>query len=103
MDKYDEQIQRLLADPVLLEGEWCDGEGIFALCGDRNKIDYLGCLTMIRRTRDKIDRPWVAATPELTLAIRQDERIPETHKEILPEHFPVFAEWQRKIDLMEVR
>lgn len=56
--------------------------------------DKCGCITMIRGSNF-----YVAATPELTAEIRSDERIPKNADLIRVEHLPVFAEWQRKLDI----
>ncbi len=53
-----------------------------------------GCLTMIRGD------DMIAWTDELTVAIRNDERIPEYSDEITVDHLPVFAQWQRRLDLV---
>ena len=62
----------------------CDSCGNELMCG---------CLTLIRETVCD-----VADTPELTEAIRADERIPTSPRDITPEDLPVFAEWQRRLD-----
>lgn len=103
-DKYDEQIAELLADDPYdrefrdrVRTLWQRGEGLFAFAYNPETRDEpcwkYGCLTMIH------DGPeYKAQTPELTEAIRADGRIPDDPDEIEPEHLPVFAEWQRRLD-----
>jgi hypothetical protein len=52
-----------------------------------------GCLTQIRRRGI-----FVAATPALTEEIRNDERLPESHRDITIRMLPRFAWWQRRLD-----
>lgn len=90
---YDAQIKRLTENPENIYGEWVGGTGLFAYCGDKSLNPRIGCLTMIRDGSLR-----VAATPELTEAIRADKRIPADATKIRPEHLPVFKEWQERID-----
>jgi hypothetical protein len=39
-----------------------------------------------------------AATPELTFAIGNDERLPPDIDKVTVDHLPIFAGWQRRID-----
>jgi hypothetical protein len=94
-DKYDEQIERLTKNPARIKDEWSDAIGIFDYA-ERSYgpwSDDCGCLTMIRSGGG-----YRAQTEELTKAIRADKRIPKRDADIKPEHLPVFAEWQRRID-----
>lgn len=101
-DKYDEQIAELLKDEPTpkefskrVNKEWGRSRGLFAFAASPGFCeDYAltGCLTMIR------EGSWIAETPELTLEIKQDERIPTSWSGITPEHLPIFAEWQRRLD-----
>ena len=55
---------------------------------------FCGCLTQVRlRAHD-------ACTKELTNAIVGDVRIPKGDDEITPDHLPIFAGWQRRIDVL---
>ncbi len=95
MDKYDEQIAELTENPRRIPAAWSRGEGLFqfATCGGKAEGETYGCLTMIRN-----NVRYTAATPELTEEIRADKRIPINFTEIKPEHLPIFAEWQRRLD-----
>lgn len=115
-DKYDEAIDWLVEnadDDELLEGYgsvverawdgdldqgWC----LFQIVSPSGLAwKACGCLTQIRRPENTLD----ACTPELTAAIRADERIPfdvcgmkklrgdDLRAALLP-----FAEWQRRLD-----
>lgn len=106
MDKYNEQIEKILkaADFVhAVNTAWLSGQGLFQFCTptgdlspDMPDCGRLGCLTMVKSGHH------VACTPELTEAIRADPRLPEDSGDVTPAHLPVFAEWQRRLDL-EIR
>ena len=51
-----------------------------------------GCLTQVRGGLGR------AANDDLTLAIYEDERIPEIEDDITVESLPVFREWQERLD-----
>ena len=96
MDKYDRAIKHLTENPDEIFKAWGSPEMhvagcLFQFCGD-SRHDDIGCLTMVRGGA-------FAATEELTKAIRADDRIPEDETLIGVEHLPVFAEWQRRLDL----
>ena len=55
---------------------------------------HTGCLTQIRTMEATI-----AETPELTEAIRADDRIPFGLDHITRKSLHVFAEWQRRLDV----
>lgn len=121
-DKYDLCAERLLAFPGAEEAtsyetsfqaeiadawncDYNDSKGCLFGYVWHERLDPLktpegrvGCLTQIRAG----DR--VACTPELTAAIRADERIPSSPEGITKEviRSGVFQEWQRRID-REVR
>lgn len=108
-DKYDDAIEYLRAHPDEIRRAWFGGYHdvpihpgacLFAAAGSYRS--GCSCLTIIRDELS-IDGGARAATPELTEAIRADERIPKNPSHICVEHLPVFAEWQRKIDAMGVR
>lgn len=103
MDRYDEEVERLTEHPERIKGSWTAGMPLFAFCAPNGKSSSgrpcdrrkCGCPSMVRSESIFGSVAW---TPELTTAIRADERIPRLANEIRPEHLPVFAEWQRKID-----
>lgn len=105
-DTYEQEVQRL-ADYSWnqLDEAWIKATPLFKFCNEDGDIpDECGCLTQVRCGM----RP--AATPELTEAIRADERIPRNTEQIYingwnrknrderVELLRVFAEWQRRID-----
>ena len=100
-DKYDGAIDRLTENPNTIWETWNSPHSFFAGClfmyasKDGYPHDDIGCLTTIRRN-DGFGR--LACTPELTEAIRADERIPKNARDIKVEDLPVFAEWQRRLD-----
>ena len=95
-DKYDEQIKYLTKRPEKILKQWENCKGLFryATPDDFEYSHATGCLTMIRKNEECM----VPDHPELTKAIKTDNRIPLTPREITPEHLPVFAEWQRRLD-----
>ncbi len=106
-DKYDEAIAYLTEHPDEIVNEWWNGsatgsnEGqagcLFNRAGDELADGrWCGCLTQVRGEN------LPAATPELTAAIRADHRIPADENHITVDHLEVFAEWQRKIDAMNL-
>lgn len=121
MDKYDEAIEWLvehaddetgIRDNVIQLAWDLDDEFPMALClfqicspsglgSSTPQGKICGCLTQVRRTENTLD----AWTPELTEAIRADERIPGRIEEIsklrddeLRAALQPFAEWQRRLD-----
>lgn len=119
MDKYDEAIEwlvehadeRIRGESVIYrawDDPYADGHCLF-LCATptghyafRGDLNDCGCLTQIRGSLLEIYHAW---TPELTAAIRADERIPVCIEEIsnlrgeeLRAALQPFAEWQRKLD-----
>lgn len=123
MDKYDEAIEWLVANPVV-KGH--DGDGglwteiyqawgncydhkagclfVYADPGIHESVSrphgVCGCLTMIRNPAN----PHVAWTPELTAEIRADARIQPIESivalrgDALRAALQPFAEWQRRLD-----
>jgi hypothetical protein len=87
MDVYDREVERLTRNPDDIPFAWMECTPLFVLVGN-------GCLTQIRAF-DYVK----AYTPELTAAIRADDCLPRYVQNITPAHLPVFAEWQRKIDM----
>lgn len=112
MDKYDEQIAELTEHPTRIKHSWAFGIGLFKVIGTNvrveDKVYYSGCLTMIRNPRQLgDDAPLrfavINGIPDeiLTREIVADERIPRHPVDITPDDFPVFAEWQRRIDKLQ--
>lgn len=93
---YDEQIERLKSSPPEeIREEWADSEGLFQYATrSGNEEAFGGCLTQIRRDSYRC----VPGRPDLTEAIRADERIPRDSFDIRVEHLPVFREWQERLD-----
>lgn len=97
MDKYDEAVRFLTENPGSIERSWSsphrtDGGCLFDYASLDRQGDRYGCLTQIKRGSME------AWDPKLTEAIRADERIPLSPRDITIESLPAFAEWQRKID-----
>lgn len=105
-DKYDEAIAYLTEHPEEISKAWnqpgaAKGGCLFrmatnAITREDTRRDVslgFGCLTMVRGNGCN------AATPELTIAIRSDGRIPSSRHTVTPSHLPVFAEWQRRLDV----
>ncbi len=65
----------------------------FGLTDDRWGVPDCGCITQVRAGERS------AYTEKLQDEIRKDARIPISGESIELEHLPVFAEWQRKIDV----
>jgi hypothetical protein len=100
MDRYDREIKRLTESPEKIIGAWRECMPLFEYASHDGHTEDLqhgcvGCLTMIRQ-----DDGMVAQTPELTAAIRADERLPTSGQAITVESLPAFAEWQRKLDAL---
>lgn len=103
-DKYDEAVEYLTAHPEVISEAWnrphkTRGGCLFMPTDVVYNEDFqearCGCLTQIRRSEGIYSN---GPTPELTAAIRADERIPKTKETITVDSLPVFAEWQRRID-----
>ncbi len=117
-DKYDDAIDYLMDNAEQIREAWLvpsynlggclfqfakrDDRSQHPLCN--NKI---GCLTTIRKTatRSDVNERHVAITDELTAAIRNDDRIPDSINIIMfmlseerLKTLKVFAEWQRRLD-----
>ena len=111
MDKYDKQIERILAySGRSLEFEWMTGVGLFQyvtptgdFCRRPDELEC-GCLTLVHSQPD-----CVAWTDELTELIRADDRLPMNSSEMVHRWdqldlegrralLGVFAEWQRRLD-----
>jgi hypothetical protein len=102
-DIYDQQIKELTKRPDLIENHWVDAKGLFKIIGQEPDNDNTlgsGCLTMIRNNTRCGAYIKGVRDEELTEQIRKDKRIPK-HSQIKIKDLPVFAEWQRKIDLLQ--
>lgn len=97
-DAYDEAVDWLTQRPATIYGVWSmpfisRAGALFGLCAKaRTCKAFTGCLTMVRIGG------FDAQTPELTQAIKADERLPKSGGAIRPYHLPAFAEWQRHLD-----
>jgi ribosomal protein L31 len=106
MDRYQQAVEYLTANPDYIGLAWAgpsavEGGCLFRFASKSGKgsglpiQDTCGCLTMIRSChQEKCE----SATPELTALIRADERIPKKSIDITPDHLPIFAGWQRRLD-----
>lgn len=109
MDAYDKAIEYLSNNQSEILDIWDDPKSHFAGvlfqaatpdgAGQSNSVDYFGDICEIK---SGLASAW---TEELTEEIVDDHRIPEifaSHNNlprITVEHLPLFAEWQRKIDV----
>lgn len=84
-DIYDKAVEYLTAFPECIHDSWNNWGPLFRSVSDD------GCLTQIRDGRHR-------ETSGIVQEIQMDERIPKKARDIKPEHLPVFAEWQRRID-----
>ena len=99
-DKYDDAVAYLTDNPGEILAAWNRPDkhpagALFNYVAREvpKELDCMyGCLTQIR------GEIYEAETPELTRAIRADERIPRKSALVTLAHLPVFAEWQRRID-----
>ena len=94
-DKYDEAITYLTDRPDEILTAWTYG-GAEQVNPYGCLLRYTGsgscgCLTQVRAGAN-------GPSPQIEMAIRSDNRIPMDPGDITPEHLPVFAEWQRKLD-----
>jgi hypothetical protein len=95
-DIYDSEIALLTKYPERIQDHWNFGTPLFAFVQlDPNNKGDVACLTQIREYK-------ITKTP-LSLAICDDIRIPSDSHEIFDEMLPMFAEWQRKVDLEQTR
>lgn len=103
-DKYDKAIALLTEHPEAIENSWSapylhPAGCLFALVAPEKRSTragrVCGCLTQIRQKNFNL----VAWTDDLTNRIRNDDRLPGSVEEITIAHLPVFAEWQRRIDV----
>lgn len=108
-DKYTKAVQYLRENPQEIFSAWVNGANpqalersglknnpgsvLFQPAGNCKEDASIGCLTMIRIANGK----YRAVTPELTLAIRADTKLPSIPSHITVDHLPVFAKWMRKL------
>lgn len=114
-DKYDEEIGRLSslhgdAFTVAVSKAWGCGSLLFRYAGyedgneedDDGNLRDCGCLTQIREDSGPCGFGVFAVSGEhredLTRAIAEDERLPDSPWQIEHKHLPIFAEWQRRLD-----
>jgi hypothetical protein len=103
MDKYDKAIEHLTKHPKGIEEAWmnpdtCPSGCLFTFCATTSRTlneqdNVCGCLTQVR------GGIYPAETEALTQLIRADDRIPDSIGRVTVESLPVFAEWQRKLDV----
>ena len=98
-DKYDEQIDRLMALSEeefvgLKDAQWGNSVGLFSMCCPYPYQCKYGCPTQIRGNSS------IAGTEELTEKIRNDKRIPDNPDDIKQDRkmLGAFAEIQRECD-----
>lgn len=107
-DKYSEAVAYLTEHPEEISDTWFHASThrhgcLFAFCtpsGERvarQDGKHCGCLTMIRGKWWGDGNAW---TDDLTAAILADERIPAADDDIGVDDLEVFAEWQRKLDVI---
>ena len=99
VDKYDMAIEYLVAHETEIDAAWDSPTRhtagcLFQYAGNVIDDPHIGCLTQIRAGER------VAQTRELTLAIQNDDRLPKCVGHIHLGNLHIFAEWQRKIDLI---
>ncbi len=96
-DKYDEAVAYLTKHPRKIFDAWdLPDETPHGCLFMPVRGDYSFCCGCLTEVASGLRR---ACTNELTEAIRADVRIPTNPREITPDDLPVFAEWQRRIDL----
>jgi len=94
-DKYDEAVEYLTAHPGEIRDTWRYPFDSRAGCLFNYAAPGCGCLTQIAR----MSSDGVPHRDDLTEAIRADSRIPRRSIDITVESLPVFAEWQRRLDV----
>ena len=108
MDAYQQAVEYLTANPGEIHYAWTHpfnevpGGCLFkmitpdGLVSKNSGGNDCGCLTMIRSRIGMCCHAW---TEDLEVSIRSDERIPRNAMNITVDILPVFAQWQRFIDL----
>lgn len=125
-DRFDEAVEMLVClqaiakrkqEGSVVKAAWLDPYGhpqgiLFRLACPGPRLRFTpfgecGCLTTIRSRDDGQGNAPVAYTPELTEAIRNDDRLPRSigcveylEGEELRRALTPFAEWQRKLERM---
>lgn len=97
-DAYDYAVDYLTRHPDKIGDAWRHPSThragvLFGYVTKSRKSDssLSGCLTLVRLGMR-------ACTPELTRAIRSDDRLPQIGERTTVADLPVFAEWQRRLD-----
>ncbi len=112
-DRYDRAIEFLTRNPGDIYRCWSSANSddektslfLYATENGNNIDDRCGCLTQIRDVSDGYslsvvyDRDTDLAI-RLTGEIHNDERIPKKSEDITVDSLPVFAEWQRRLDVL---
>lgn len=125
-DKYDFAIEYLHENPDLIGDAWGSpeeykgrGGELFGFVGpdwtsNDQKVRYegsvggtCGCLQQIRKAKEdgkdgSHGEMCMSHWPRLWDQIASDRRLPFDSSDIGLEELPVFAEWQRKVDLMRI-
>jgi hypothetical protein len=103
-DKYSKAMAYLKRRPGELHDAWINPEkhpagALFSFVTPTGMPHLLaggepcGCLTMVAAGQ------YPACTDLLTQAIKMDDRLPRDMHSITLDSLPVFAEWQREIDI----
>lgn len=112
-DKYDRAIEYLTENPHMIGHAWqrprfnAEAGCLFQFATPTGtsaeyETENTGCLTMIRQYSYEMSALGKDGKPDpvLTGMIRSDHRIPRHMEEIKVEDLPVFAEWQRRLDIL---
>ena len=97
-DVYDDEVERLTKHPKEIFKSWAEMGPLFGFVSPSRQITTdsngcgVGCLTMVH------SGPEVAFDPSLTDEIRRDNRLPKSGGKTTPDHLPVLAEWNRRLD-----
>ena len=127
-DIYDEGIEYLTENPEVIHEAWndpqryegrggelfgfvgpdwtCNGQVMYDTRGIR--VGTCGCLQQIRAAKKegydgKNGDMCMSHWPELWREIASDRRLPSVSEKITVADLPVFAEWQRRIDLLRMQ
>jgi hypothetical protein len=91
-DVYDREVKRLTKSPGLIAHAWYNAFPLFQWAADKS-MPGSGCVSMVKCGS------CLAATPEITKAIRSDKKLSENTADLIPvEELPRYAYWQRRID-----
>jgi hypothetical protein len=96
MDIYDLEIDYLQKHPEDIMLHYRKATPLFGYARHPDHyVAFIGCLVLIRRFSFA-----VAETDELTEGIRADENIPISDVDISVDNLHIFAQWQRRIDII---